>query len=159
MLMQSLLSISLSFSLLLSSYSILTYSILILLTRIPLLFFSKEKNIFSREGGILERDNNRNARRVLDSRRFEDRTNIACLQSNFAWFKWRYYPNKSALYYKVRFLASLTLYEQATSYIYIYIYIYKTQRNGELKRERFARGIGEDRSANTLKRLTRFFSR
>lgn len=47
------------------------------------------------------------------------RTNIACLQSNFAWFKWRYYPNKSALYYKVRFLASLTLYEQA---VYIYIY-------------------------------------
>lgn len=39
------------------------------------------------------------------------------------------------------------------------IYIYKTQRNGELKRKRFARGIGEDRSANTLKRLTRFFSR
>lgn len=158
MLMQSLLSISLSFSLLLSSYSILTYSILILLTRIPLLFFQDrrrrifflEEEEYSKEiiiethGEFSIRDDSRIGQISRASNPISRDSNDVITRIN------RPYTIKYDSLRPSRYTSRPPR---------IYIYIYKTQRNGELKRERFARGIGEDRSANTLKRLTRFFSR
>lgn len=156
MLMQSLLSISLSFSLLLSSYPILTYSILILLTRIPLLFFQdRRRRIFFLEEEeyskeiIIEthdefsiRDDSRIEQISRASNPISRDSNDVITRIN------RPYTIKYDSLRPSRYTSRPPR-----------IYIYKTQRNGELKRERFARGIGEDRSANTLKRLTRFFSR